>query len=113
MRYESPMLSYESPAKGRDYISNRNKRKVISLLNNIHRIAERQYLKGDYSATVELIDLERAINKAELTEKQRTALLLVYVEDMGQAEAARKMGVSQQAVSTYISNAVRKVAREL
>ena len=80
------------------------------LLADIHRINERQYMRGDYGATVEMVDLENAIESADLTEKQAEAVRLVYFEDYEQAEAARKMGVTQAAVSQFISAAIRKIA---
>lgn len=88
----------------------RGERRLRRLLADIHRVQERQYLKGDYSATIELVDLERAIERAELTERQAEALRLVYFEDLEQAEAGVRMGVSRATVTQYISNAIRKLA---
>lgn len=88
----------------------RGERRVRRLLSDIHRIQERQYLKGDYGATIELVDLGRAIERAELTERQAEALRLVYFEDLEQAEAGLQMGVSQQAVSQFIDTAIQKIA---
>lgn len=82
------------------------------LLSEIYRIAERQYIRGDYGATVELVDLERAIERADLTERQRTALRLVYFEELTQDEAAQRMGHSQSAVSQFIRAAISKIAEQ-
>lgn len=60
-----------------------------------------------------MIDLERAVERAELTEKQVEALRLVYGEGMEQTEAGMAMGQSQPAVSQHISAAIRKIAAQM
>lgn len=87
------------------------RKKVRSLLNNYHEIKERRYNKADYNAVVEIADLERAIKEADLTNRQREALRLVYFERLTQKEAAQIMNVSRPAVSQFISAVITKIAR--
>ena len=82
---------------------------VRLLLSEYHALQERQY-QGDTDAIILLADLSTAINTAGLTDRQRQALTLVYVEDLTQAKAGEAMGVSQQAVDNYLNTAVEKIA---
>lgn len=86
-------------------------KRVRRLLTDIHRIEQRQYFKGDYGATEDLVDLECAIEQAELTDKQAESIRLVFVKDLEQAEAAQKMDVSQPNISLHISSAIKKIAK--
>ncbi|WP_414718865.1 TrfB-related DNA-binding protein [Sulfuricella sp.] len=52
-------------------------------------------------------NFDQAIQLTRLNEKMRDAARMVLVEGIAQAEVARRLGVSRQAVST----AVNKVAR--
>jgi RNA polymerase sigma factor (sigma-70 family) len=79
------------------------------LLSDYHALQERQYA-GDYDATVILVDLATAIDKASLTGRQAEALRLVYEEDLTQEEAGRRMKISQQAVEQHVSKAVEAIA---
>lgn len=90
-------------------IVNREKR-VRKLLTDYYEVYERQFIYGDYGAVDELIDLTYAIGKAELTDRQREALRLVYVEQLTQAEAAEKVQCSQPAVNYRVEGAIKKIA---
>jgi hypothetical protein len=79
------------------------------LLANYNALKSRQFL-GDYDATIILIDLETAISRAGLTDRQRQALRLVFEEDLTQAEAGKRVGVSQDVISRFISVALKKIA---
>lgn len=59
----------------------------------------------------EYLDLYDALDNAGLTQRQREAIDLVYFEGMTQADAAERMGVSQQAVALYARNAVDKLRK--
>jgi DNA-binding CsgD family transcriptional regulator len=82
---------------------------VRLLLANYNALKSRQYL-GDYDATIILIDLETAISKAGLTDRQRQALRLVFEEDLTQAEAGKRLGITQQNVGKYVNSALVKIA---
>jgi len=83
---------------------------VKSLLEQYHALHERQY-KGDYDAVCALVDLSEAVALAGLTERQTQALRLVYGEDLTQASAGERMGISQQAVGIALDAAITKIQR--
>lgn len=82
---------------------------VRLLLSEYHSLQERQY-QGDVDAIILLADLETAISLAGLTDRQRQALNLVYVEDLTQAKAGEAMGIGRQAVLGHVEEAVNKIA---
>lgn len=86
------------------------KRKSVAkaILSNYHALKERRYL-GDLDASDTLIDFERAVGLAKLTQRQAEALRMVYGEDLTQKKAAAQMGVGQDVVSEHI----RKATEEL
>lgn len=84
-------------------------RRTKRLLRNYPAFCSRQYA-GDFAATDILIDLERAIELAKLTDRQREALRYVYEEDLQQRRAGELMGVSQQSVAEYEATGVAKIA---
>lgn len=57
------------------------------------------------------LDLQAAIEKAGLTDRQRQAVELVYFEGMTQDQAAEKMGISQPAVSKFERIAKEKISK--
>ncbi|WP_255317446.1 sigma factor-like helix-turn-helix DNA-binding protein [Bacillus licheniformis] len=57
-----------------------------------------------------LLDLHNAIELADLTDRQREAIRLVYFEDLTQVEAGKRMGIAQQNVSDPIDRAAEKIA---
>ncbi|MEH7521703.1 sigma factor-like helix-turn-helix DNA-binding protein [Bacillus sp. JJ1503] len=73
-------------------------------------MVERQYA-GDYDAIVILVDLATAIERAGLTDRQREALSLVYVEDLTQEKAGERMGIRREAVKRHVIVAETKIAR--
>jgi DNA-binding CsgD family transcriptional regulator len=79
------------------------------LLANYNALKSRQYL-GDYDATIILIDLETAISRAGLTDRQRQALRLVFEEDLTQAEAGKRMDITRQNVAKYVDTSLKKIA---
>lgn len=79
------------------------------LLADYSALVQRQYA-GDYDATVILVDLAQAIERAGLTAKQLQALRLVYVDDLTQEEAGKRMGVIREAIKNYVEDAVNKIA---
>ncbi|URO01781.1 RNA polymerase sigma factor [Bacillus phage 268TH002] len=65
---------------------------------------------GDYDAATILIDIHKALELANLTDRQRQAIELVYFGELTQAEAGERMGIGQDAVSKLIDNATDKLA---
>lgn len=82
---------------------------VKALLRDRHRISSARF-RGDYAACDILVDLHSAINSAGLTDRQTEAIAFVYGFDVTQAEAARQMGVSREAVTQLIEAAAGKMA---
>jgi DNA-directed RNA polymerase specialized sigma24 family protein len=82
---------------------------VRLLLSDYHALQERQYA-GDYDATVILVDLATAIDKAALTGRQAEALRLVYEEDLTQEEAGRRMGIDKTGVNNLLDRAIGNIS---
>jgi RNA polymerase sigma factor (sigma-70 family) len=72
-------------------------------------LLNRQY-QGDYDAVVLLVDLRKAIAMAQLTDRQRQALRLVYEEDLTQEEAGKRMGIAQNSVSEATDRAIEAIS---
>jgi hypothetical protein len=79
------------------------------LLSDYHALKIRQY-QGDYDATIILADLATAIESAKLTDRQRSALHLVYEEDLTQEDAGRAMGLDKQGVNNLLDRALEGIA---
>jgi DNA-directed RNA polymerase specialized sigma24 family protein len=79
------------------------------LLSDYHALINRQY-QGDYDAVVLLADLSTAIEMAQLTSRQASALRLVYEEDLTQEEAGKRMGIRQDVVSYHVDRAVEAIS---
>lgn len=86
------------------------KRKSVAkaILSNYHALKERRYL-GDLDASDTLIDFERAVKLANLTQRQEEALRLVYGEDLTQVKAAEAMGIAHASLSEFVSLATEKI----
>ncbi|MCY8386532.1 RNA polymerase subunit sigma [Bacillus inaquosorum] len=65
---------------------------------------------GDYDAATILIDIHKALDLANLTDRQRQAIELVYFGELTQAEAGERMGITQQKAEAHASRAVEKIA---
>lgn len=83
---------------------------VEKLLRDRHKIAARRFT-GDYAACDIIIDLNEAIDRANLSRRQTETITYLYGCDMTQAEAADEMAVTQQAVAKFNAEACRKIAR--
>lgn len=82
---------------------------VKLLLRDRHRISSARF-RGDYAASDILLDLNSAIYNAGLTERQTEAVALISGFDLTQEEAARVMGMTQQAVAKTYDAAAEKLA---
>ncbi|NUJ19716.1 DUF134 domain-containing protein, partial [Bacillus glycinifermentans] len=65
---------------------------------------------GEYEAAEVLLDLHKAIELADLTDRQREAIRLVYFEDLTQVEAGKRMGISRITLREYVEAAAEKIA---
>ncbi len=83
--------------------------KVRLLLEDYHALCIRTEA-GDFAAVDILADLARAIEMAELTRRQREVLYYVYVRDLTQSAAAKRMGIAQKNVNTLLDRAEEAIA---
>lgn len=83
---------------------------VSLLLRQIHALNKRKY-DGDYAASDVLIDLDTAVERANLTARESEAIRYVYVNDLTQAEAGLAMGVSRERAKRLCDTAAVKIAR--
>ncbi|PFF33216.1 hypothetical protein CN335_21370 [Bacillus thuringiensis] len=86
-----------------------NPKSIDLLLRHLPYIQECRF-NGDYAASDILIDLETAISNADLTDRQRQVLRLVYFEDMKQTQVAVEMGISAPTVNLYKRLLAQKIA---
>lgn len=82
---------------------------VRLLLADYHALVQRQYA-GDYDAVIILADLQRAIDMAALTWRQKSALEHIFMDDMTQREAGQEMDIAQIGVKRHIDVALTKIA---
>ncbi|MHA4153215.1 sigma factor-like helix-turn-helix DNA-binding protein [Bacillus cereus] len=86
-----------------------NPKSVDLLLRHLPYMRECRY-NGDYDASIVLLDLETAISKADLTDRQRQVLQLVYFEDMKQTQVAVEMDITAPTVNLYKRLLAQKIA---
>jgi DNA-directed RNA polymerase specialized sigma subunit len=79
------------------------------LLSDLQALINRQYM-GDYDAVILLTDLRKAIDMAQLTGRQSTALRLVYEEDLTQEEAGKRMGLDKPGVNNLLDRAIEAIS---
>jgi DNA-directed RNA polymerase specialized sigma24 family protein len=79
------------------------------LLADYHALVQRQYA-GDYDAVVILADLQRAIDMAALTWRQKSAIHYVFIEQWTQKDSANVLGVPEQTLSDRIQAALTRIA---
>ncbi|ACV62732.1 putative RNA polymerase, sigma 28 subunit, FliA/WhiG subfamily [Desulfofarcimen acetoxidans DSM 771] len=84
---------------------------VHALLSQIHYIREGRFTRGDYDASILLIDFEQSMEEARLTARQRQIIKMVFELDLYQDEAANILGITQQAISDHVKTLVCKIAR--
>lgn len=107
------VVKHDIAEKGRQYTQKyalNTVEGVKLLLADRHRIGERRF-RGDTAASDILIDLDNAIWRAFLTDRQAEAIAYVYGLDMTQTDAAAAMGVTQQAVEQFVQGAAKRIAR--
>lgn len=84
---------------------------VHRLLKDIHEIAALPYEKGDFSAIDILLDLNRAIQEADLTYRQRQSIYYYYVKDMEQKDVAAIMGIDESTETRHRQGALKRIAQ--
>ncbi|WP_214796495.1 MULTISPECIES: hypothetical protein [unclassified Exiguobacterium] len=88
---------------------------IAELLTSVHEVGERRFFEGDYGACDLLVDLNKAFQEIEMTDKQKYCIYFYYIKDMNQADVVknlRKVGItlSQQGVSINLRNVHQKLA---
>ena len=83
---------------------------VHALLSHIHRVREGRFIRGDYDASILLIDFEQSLEEAKLTARQKQIIELVFELDLRQEDVANVLGITQQAISDHVRTLVRKIA---
>ncbi|MCY8026393.1 DUF134 domain-containing protein [Bacillus sonorensis] len=83
---------------------------IRALLRDYDKLFQRRF-EGDTAASDILLDLEDAIDAAELTALQIEAIRLIYMEDLTQQLAAERMGIERSVVSKHLTAAVNKIAK--
>lgn len=82
---------------------------VRQLLGEYNAIVDRQY-NGDYDAIIIRMDLDEAIRRADLTDRQQAVIQLVFFDDYTQKEAGVALGLAQYNISRTINSALAKIA---
>ncbi len=83
---------------------------VKALLEGYEDLNEKKMYAGKWHLADELMTLDRAIELADLTDKQREALSLYFRYDLGQEDTAQRMGVSQPMITKHVATAIKKIA---
>ncbi|HDR5278096.1 TPA: sigma-70 family RNA polymerase sigma factor [Bacillus thuringiensis] len=86
-----------------------NPKSIDLLLRHLPYMLERRF-KGDYAASDVLMDMETAVANADLTDRQRQVLRLVYFEDMKQRDVAISLGITAPTVNLYKRLLAQKIA---
>ncbi|HHT7127808.1 TPA: sigma factor-like helix-turn-helix DNA-binding protein [Bacillus cereus] len=86
-----------------------NSKSIDLLLRHLPYMQERRF-NGDYAASDVLMDMETAISNADLTDRQRQVLRLVYFKDMKQTQVAVEMGITAPTINLYKRLLTQKIA---
>lgn len=82
---------------------------VKALLEGYEELNEKKHA-GKWSLVDTLNDLDRAIELAKLTERQRQVVDLACRQGLTQDHVAHELGTSQPNVAIHLDAAVRKIA---
>lgn len=85
--------------------------RVRVLLAMVPYMQERRY-RGNYDDIDELSDILDAYERADLTERQREVINLVFIEDLTHIEASRRLGISRKVVTVHADKAVKIITEE-
>ncbi|MBG9788707.1 sigma factor-like helix-turn-helix DNA-binding protein [Brevibacillus laterosporus] len=83
---------------------------VHAILRDIHHLRSSRYERGDYAACDVLIDLAEAIERAGLTDREKEALSLYYLDDLTQEEAGRTVGVGKPRINQLVNTGLKRIA---
>ncbi|SDZ06225.1 sigma-70 family RNA polymerase sigma factor [Thermoactinomyces sp. DSM 45892] len=80
------------------------------LLADLPKIEIRAYEKGETAAIDIYLDLQQAIQLAELTPKQKEAIKYLYIHDKGIVEAAVLLNIDYTTLSRTRKTALKKIS---
>lgn len=86
---------------------------IVGAMTNRYKIIESCYYSGSIDSMDLIMDIDLLLKKAQLTEKQMEVVKLHYFEQYSQGETAKKLGITQQAVDSHVSNIKRKINKVL
>lgn len=86
---------------------------MVGAMTNKYKIIEGCYYSGDIDSMDLIMDIDILLNQAQLTMKQMEVVKLHYFEQYSQGEVAKKLGITQQAVDSHISNVKKKINKVL
>ncbi|SFX47723.1 hypothetical protein SAMN04487866_10917 [Thermoactinomyces sp. DSM 45891] len=84
---------------------------VSRLLADLPKIKIRAYERGETAAIDICLDLQKAIQLAKLTPKQKEAIRHLYVYDRGIVEAAELLDIDYSTLSRTRKTALKKIAK--
>lgn len=75
-----------------------------------YRYVQNRRLKGDLDASLLLIDFERTLAEAPLTNREHEALYWRYMREMTERETAKILDISIRSVNKHCHRAILKIA---
>jgi DNA-directed RNA polymerase specialized sigma subunit len=84
---------------------------VENLLKDRHHLHSRAVERGDMAAVDILIDMESAVELADLTQKQRETVVLLFDHDLEQKTAAKIIGIDTSTLTRNKQAAIKKITR--
>lgn len=79
------------------------------LMMDYWRLKDRSRLESDYDAAAILCDLERALDKCNLTPRMRQAIALRYFVGLSESQVGKVLGISQQMVSKTVASSLDRL----
>lgn len=83
---------------------------VLNTLIGLHRLKEMRR-NGNINAALILLDFYDSLERANLTDRQRVCIELVFDKGMWQEEAGEILGLTQQGISYHITGAIKRIAK--
>lgn len=84
---------------------------VEKILKDIYHLRSSAFTRSDFAAIDLLLDLCTAIEKANLSKRQRETLYYLYILGYSQRETAAILGVDEPVISIPKTAALRKIAK--
>lgn len=86
---------------------------VMNMLQDYYDLKSWCYSDSDTSlVSCMLLDFENILHNVTLTDRQNEIIALHFKKGLTQTEVAEKLGISQQAVSKHVENALIKISKK-